>query len=148
MREIRQEGSYHYVFSPYPDPIATVAPGETVAIHTEDAFEGRITTEEDLPSRVLGSYLNPQTGPIYVEGAEPGDTLAVKIESIEPARDWAVSVFVPYFGGLTATQATRLLHDPLPERDLLLRVARRCLSPRRSHLGAAATVPGHDRDRA
>ena len=148
MREIRQEGSYHYVFSPYPDPIATVAPGETVAIHTEDAFEGRITTEEDLPSRVLGSYLNPQTGPIYVDGAEPGDTLAVKIESIEPARDWAVSVFVPYFGGLTATAGHPAAARSAARADLLLRVARRRLSPRRSHLGAAATVPGHDRDRA
>ena len=94
MRELRQEGPYHYVFSPYAEPIASVVPGETVAVHTEDAFEGRITTEEDLPSRVLGPNLNPQTGPIYVEGAEPGDTLAVRIESIEPARDWAVSAFV------------------------------------------------------
>jgi len=148
MREIRQEGSYHYVFSPYPDPIATVAPGETVAIHTEDAFEGRIATEEDLPSKVLGSYLNPQTGPIYVEGAEPGDTLAVKIESIEPARDWAVSVFVPYFGGLTATQATRLLHDPLPERiyfyelrDGVFRHGDRISVPLRPFLGTIGTAP-------
>ncbi len=148
MREIRQEGSYQYVFSPYPDPIATVAPGETVAIHTEDAFEGRITTEEDLPSRVLGSYLNPQTGPIYVEGAEPGDTLAVKIESIDPARDWAVSVFVPYFGGLTATQATRLLHDPLPERiyfyelrDGVFRHGDRISVPLRPFLGTIGTAP-------
>src|SRR5262249_52436532 len=83
IREIRQEGPHHYVFSPYPDPIAHVDPGETVAMYTEDAFEGRITTEEDLPSKVLGSFLNPQTGPIYVNGAEPGDTLAVKIEAIE-----------------------------------------------------------------
>jgi amidase len=148
MREIRQEGSYHYVFSPYPDPIATVAPGETVAIHTEDAFEGRITSEEDLPSRVLGSYLNPQTGPIYVEGAAPGDTLSVKIESIEPARDWAVSVFVPYFGGLTATQATRLLHDPLPERiyfyelrDGVFRHGDRISVPLRPFLGTIGTAP-------
>ena len=64
--EIRQPGSYSYVFSPYPEPVATVDPGQTVAIHTEDAFEGRITTEQDLPSKVLSSYLNPQTGPIYV----------------------------------------------------------------------------------
>ena len=148
MREIRQEGSYHYVFSPYPDPVATVAPGETVAIHTEDAFEGRITTEDDLPSRVLGSYLNPQTGPIYIEGAQPGDTLAVKIESIEPARDWAVSVFVPYFGGLTATQATRLLHDPLPERiyfyelrDGVFRHGDRISVPLRPFLGTIGTAP-------
>ena len=50
MREIRQPGSYQYVFSPYPEPIASVDPGETVAVYTEDAFEGRITGENDLPS--------------------------------------------------------------------------------------------------
>jgi amidase len=146
--EIRQPGSYSYVFSPYPEPVATVDPGQTVAIHTEDAFEGRITTEDDLPSKVLGSYLNPQTGPIYVNGAEPGDTLAVTIESIEPARDWAVSVFVPYFGGLTATQATRLLHDPLPERlyfyelrDGVFRHGDRLAIPWRPFLGTMGTAP-------
>ncbi|MGB0091092.1 MAG: acetamidase/formamidase family protein [Solirubrobacteraceae bacterium] len=148
MRELRQEGPYHYVFSPYAEPIASVVPGETVAVHTEDAFEGRITTEEDLPSRVLGPNLNPQTGPIYVEGAEPGDTLAVRIESIEPARDWAVSAFVPYFGGLTATQATRLLHDPLPERlyfyqlqDGVFRHRDRIAVPLRPFLGTIGTAP-------
>jgi amidase len=148
IREIHQEGPHHYVFSPYPDPIATVDPGETVAIHTEDAFEGCITTEEDLPSKVLGSYLNPQTGPIYVNGAEPGDTLAVKIESIEPARDWAVSVFVPNFGGLTGTAATRLLHEPLPERlyfykleDGVFSHGERFRIPWRPFLGTIGTAP-------
>src|SRR4051812_37947986 len=89
VQEIRQKGPYHYVFSRYVDPVATVRPGETVAIYTDDAFESQITKADDKPSEILGSYLNPQTGPIYVEGAEPGDTLAVRIESIEPTRDWA-----------------------------------------------------------
>jgi len=148
MREIRQSGAYSYVFSPYVEPIATVSPGETVAVYTEDAFEGKITTEADLPSKVLGSYLNPQTGPLYVDGAEPGDTLAVRIESIEPTRDWAVSVFVPYFGGLTATQATRLLNDPLPERlyfyelrDGVFRHGDRIRVPWRPFLGTIGTSP-------
>jgi acetamidase/formamidase len=51
-----------------------------------------------------------------VEGAEPGDTLAVRIESIVPKRDFAVSVLIPYFGGLTSTNLTRTLQEPLPER--------------------------------
>ncbi len=116
MREIRQPGSYPYVFSKYVEPIATVHPGETVVLYTVDAFEDQITSETDQPSAILGPYLNPQTGPIVIEGAEPGDTLVARIEEIEPTRDWAVSAFVPYFGGLTATKFTRLLHDPLPER--------------------------------
>ena len=109
---------YSYVFNPYREPVARVRPGERVTIHTDDAFESRITKKEDLPSRALATakFLNPQTGPIYVEGAEPGDTLAVSIESIEPTRDFAVSVLIPYFGGLTSTNFTRTLQEPLPER--------------------------------
>jgi acetamidase/formamidase len=109
---------YSYVFNPYREPIARVNPGERVTIITDDAFESRITRKEDLPGRALATakFLNPQTGPIYVEGVEPGDTLAVRIENIEPTRDFAVSVLIPYFGGLTSTNLTRTLQEPLPER--------------------------------
>lgn len=82
IREIRQEGPHSFTMGPYGEPLARVQAGETVAIYTEDAFGGSITSEDDVPSEVLGAYLNPQTGPIFVEGAEPGDTLAVKIEEI------------------------------------------------------------------
>ncbi len=116
LREIRQPGEYQYTFGPYAEPIARVKRGETVVIHTIDAFGDLLTSEDQSPSSILGPYLNPQTGPIYVEGAEPGDTLAVTIEAIEPARDWAVSCLVPYFGGLTSTRFTATLQDPLPEK--------------------------------
>jgi amidase len=148
MREIRQEGAYHYVFSPYVEPIATVESGETVAIYTEDAFESRIQTADDLPTRVLGAHLNPQTGPIYIEGAEPGDTLTVRIEEIEPTRDWAVSAFIPSFGGLTSTAATRTLNEPLPERLWFYELADGVFSyedkfrvPWRPFLGTIGTAP-------
>ena len=109
---------YSYVFNPYREPVARVKPGQRVVIHTEDAFESRIKTAEDLPSQALATakFLNPQTGPIYVEGAEPGDTLVVRMESIEPSRDYAVSCYVPYFGGLTSTSLTRTLQEALPEK--------------------------------
>ncbi len=110
--------SYSYVFNPYREAVATVKPGDRVTIHTDDAFESRIKSKEDLPGKALATakFLNPQTGPIYVEGAEPGDTLAVRIESIEPTRDYAVSAMIPYFGGLTSTPMTRTLQEPLPEK--------------------------------
>jgi acetamidase/formamidase len=60
-------------------------------------------------------FLNPQTGPFYVEGAEPGDTLAVHFVSVEPARSWAASTTVPLFGALTSTHLTATLQDALPE---------------------------------
>jgi acetamidase/formamidase len=116
VREIRTD-RYSYVFSPYAEPVATVSSGETLDIFTEDAFESRVQTEADLPTRVLNfPYLNPQTGPIAVEGAVKGDTLAVEIIEIEPMRDFVVSAHIPDFGGLTATTHTALLNEPLPER--------------------------------
>jgi amidase len=109
---------YSYVFNPYREPVARVKSGQRVVIHTEDAFESRINTVNDLPSQALATakFLNPQTGPIYVEGAEPGDTLVVRMESIEPKRDYAVSCYVPYFGGLTSAPLTRTLQEALPEK--------------------------------
>src|ERR1700760_1509711 len=115
-REIRTE-NYSYVFSPYVEPIASVEPGEVLDIFTDDAFESRIQTEDDLPSKALTQpYLNPQTGPLWVEGAEVGDTLCVEIIEIEPTRDFVISALIPFFGGLTGTNQTAMLQEPLPER--------------------------------
>ena len=121
--EVRPD-SYSYVFSPYREPVVYVSPGQRVVIHTNDAFESRITSASDIPSQALkgAKFLNPQTGPIFIEGAEPGDALAVRIESIEPTRDFAVSCLIPFFGGLTSTTTTRTLQDPLPEKVWLWRL--------------------------
>src|SRR5579862_1299884 len=84
-------------------------------LYTEDCFAGRVTGPDDLVSRLNITGLNPQTGPFYVEGAEPGDTVAVHFVSITPARDWAASTTVPLFGALTGTHLTALLNEPLEE---------------------------------
>lgn len=148
MKEIRQKGKHSYVFSRYLEPIESVKPGEEVVIFTEDAFENKITKETDVPSEILGDYLNPQTGPVVIEGAEPGDTLVVHIIDIEPTRDWAVSILNPYFGGLTATPITRMLHDPLPEKvwiynimDGMVENNKQLSFPWRPFLGTISTAP-------
>ena len=98
-------------------PRLRVPAGSIVQVDTEDCFGGRIRTTEDLPSQVCDlAHLNPVTGPIHVEGAEPGDTLAVHFAEIRPRRDWAVSSTFPHFGALTSTGTTAMLHDPLEER--------------------------------
>src|SRR6185312_5676298 len=84
-------------------------------VYTEDAFAGQVQSADDLVSRLRLPGLNPQTGPFYIEGAEPGDTLAVHFVSLTPARDWAASTTVPLFGSLTGTHLTALLHAPLEE---------------------------------
>lgn len=98
-------------------PLARVRPGAVLELWTEDCFAGRVRSKDDLVSVVCEfPFLNPQTGPFYVEGAEPGDTLAVHFVSIEPSRDWAASTTVPLFGALTSTHLTATLQEPLPEK--------------------------------
>ncbi|MFI0191481.1 acetamidase/formamidase family protein [Streptomyces sp. NPDC017082] len=98
-------------------PLARISPGTVLDLYTEDCFAGRVRSEKDLVSEVCEfPYLNPQTGPFHIEGAEPGDTVAVHFVSIEPARDWAASTTVPLFGALTSTHTTATLQPPLPER--------------------------------
>jgi acetamidase/formamidase len=67
-------------------------------------------------------FVNPQTGPFYVEGAEPGDTLALHFASLTPARSFGASSTIPFFGGLTSTDRTATLQDPLPERTWIYEV--------------------------
>jgi len=120
-----EQGEYRYVYGPYAAPVLTVKPGAVVACETHDAFEGAIKSETDVPSKILNfPYLNPQNGPIFVEGAEKGDTLAVHIKSIVPRgpQPCGTTVLLPEFGGLVGTGTTALLNAPLPERVKKLEV--------------------------
>lgn len=119
------QGEYHYVYGPYAEPVLTVAPGSRVSVETHDAFEGKIRSESEKPSEILNfPYLNPQNGPIRVDGAEKGDALAVYIESIVPRgpQPCGTTVIMPGFGGLVPTDNTAMLTAPLPERVKKLHV--------------------------
>src|SRR6266568_8166776 len=68
-------------------PVMRIRTPAVLEVYTEDCFAGRVRSEQDLVSQVCEfPFLNPQTGPFYIEGAEPGDTVAVHFVSIEPAR--------------------------------------------------------------
>lgn len=98
-------------------PLSTIRPGDVLNIFTEDAFCGRIRSVDDLASKVVVyPYLNPQSGPFYVDGAEPGDTLAIHLIALTPARRWGVSTTLPLFGALVGTRQTANLQPDLPER--------------------------------
>jgi acetamidase/formamidase len=97
-------------------PAARIKPGTRIVSWTEDCYDGAVTKPGDLPTKVqLPGHDNPQTGPFYVEGAQPGDTLAIRIEKLEPARDHGISSSFPGFGALNSTDRTALLHSDLPE---------------------------------
>jgi acetamidase/formamidase len=106
-------------------PVRKVRPGTILRLWTEDAFCGTIRSVGDLPSTALTMpFVNPQTGPFYLDGAEPGDTLALHFVDLTPARNFGASSTIPLFGGLTSTDRTATLQDPLPERTWIYEVHR------------------------
>lgn len=97
-------------------PVRRVAPGTALRLWSDDAFCGALRSATDLSSEKVDlRYVNPQSGPFYVEGAEPGDTLALHLVSLEPARDWGASAHIPFFGGMTGTDRVVTLQDALPD---------------------------------
>ena len=91
-------------------PVMRIRPGTVLTLWTEDAYGGRITSRDDVATRALNTEdLNPQTGPFFIEGAEPGDTLAIHLTDLTPARTWGASTLIPFFGGLTSVPASPTL---------------------------------------
>ncbi len=94
---------YHCTVGPH-EPVLRLQPGETVVTWCIDAAgkdeQGKQISLAQLagPWGAQQDIANPLTGPFFVEGAEPGDALAVRIEQIDLTRDWAWSANRDYFG--------------------------------------------------
>ena len=89
----------HNRFSFDLEPVARVQPGDEVVAELRDGMDGELERARDS-SDLAGLDLDanhPLTGPVWVEGAEPGDALEVDILEIEPARTGASAV-IPGFG--------------------------------------------------
>jgi len=148
------QGKYHYTIGPYSDPVIYVRPGDCVVVETRDAFDGAVKTEQDVPSRVLTMpFVNPQNGPIMVEGAEKGDVLAVHIKSIKPRgpNPRGTCCMIPQFGALSGTSLTALLTDSLPEIVRKIDVdeqgvywSKRVTLPYQPHIGTLSCSPEID----
>jgi len=89
MRKLQSDSSI-YAFAPSMDPILTVSPPSTVIFETIDAFGGQIKSQEDKLENLDFSRVNPATGPLSIEGAMSGDTLAIHIEKIELPEQGAI----------------------------------------------------------
>ena len=83
MKTIPREAGIIYEFNKTNQPIATVASGSIIRIETYDCFKNQIDSEEKQLTELDWNQINPATGPVYVENAEPGDVLKVTIEKIE-----------------------------------------------------------------
>jgi len=149
-----RQGTFHYTIGPYSTPVMNIAPGDRVVVQTRDAFDGKILTEQDLPSQKLRvPFLNPQSGPIMIEGAEKGDVVAVYIESMLPRGDnpRGTCCLIPRFGALTGTEYTATLNEPLPEITRKIDVdedgvywSKRVTLPYKPHIGTLSLSPEID----
>jgi amidase len=108
-----KESDLKYLFG-VAKPVATVKPGDIIDTKTFDCFVNKIRKPGDTLAMVPGD--NPLTGPFYVDGAEPGDTLVVKILELTVDGDQGVGALAPGFGALNTTNYTPMLHTPVPEK--------------------------------
>ena len=92
------------------EPVLRVAPGESVAFETEDSSGAQLSADSTVADigRLDFGKVNPVTGPVYVDGAEPGDALKVTVLDMTPSG-WGWTANIPGFG---------LLADQFPEPAL------------------------------
>ncbi len=114
---------YYYTFGPN-EPALIVKSGDIVVANTRDArgFDENMEPLSEKQKQRSGATSlresNPLVGPIYVEEAQPGDTLAVTIQKIKLSRNYAWSRHLAHFGSLTGETPGKklLLNEPVPER--------------------------------
>lgn len=108
-----KQSDLKYAFGPG-TPVAHVKPGDIIDTRTVDCFGNAIQKPGDTLDKVKGD--NPLTGPFFIDGAEPGDTLAVKILELQVDGTQGVGALAPGFGALNETNYTPMLHTPVPEK--------------------------------
>jgi amidase len=98
-------------------PAMRIKPGDSVSTKTRDASNDAFTpTDKTIFPKLDLSKVNPQTGPFFIEGAEPGDTLKVHIDKIALNRPWGWGGSIPRFGALAPEYKTMMITDPLPDQ--------------------------------
>ncbi len=127
-----------FAFSAGLAPAARIHQGEEFTLETHDCFQGQLRTERDLISSLDWSHVNPATGPVFVEGAKPGDILRVDLLELSIDRQ-SVMVTLPGEGALgdviTEMETTILQHRG---NDILFRGLR---IPRRPMIGVIGVAP-------
>src|SRR5215210_3477594 len=100
----------HFQWDTGNEPVLEIASGDTVVVHTRDVSDNQITPDSDAKAIETLDWdrVYPLAGPIAVEGAEPGDTLAVEVLDIH-TEGWGWTAILPGLG---------LLPDDFPDAYL------------------------------
>ena len=101
------------------EPILSISPGQTIAVETIDASGGQLHSKATLADLNSLNFeeVNPVTGPVYVDGAEPGDALAITFLEFHPSG-WGWTANIPGFGLLAEDFLDPALHIWTYDTDL------------------------------
>lgn len=132
----------HLVWDNSIAPAVTVAPGEEVSLELLDSSGAQLTRDDGdaAVERLDMGEVNPCTGPVYVDGAGPGDELVVTILDIA-VRDWAWTANIPHFGLLAADFPEPALRISTI-RDGVVRLPFGVEIPARPMVGTIGVAPG------
>ena len=103
-----------YTYAASYQPVARLKSGNILETNTVDCFGNAIKKPGDTLSMSAGD--NPLTGPFYIEGAGPGDTLAVKILDIQVDGKQGIGALAPGFGAINSTNYTPMLNPAIKEK--------------------------------
>jgi len=103
-----------YTYSASYAPVARLKSGNILETNTVDCFGNAIKKPGDTLSMAPGD--NPLTGPFYIDGAEPGDTLAIKILDLQVDGNQGIGALAPGFGAINSTNYTPMLNPPIKEK--------------------------------
>ena len=96
----------HFKWDVANEPVLTIASGDTVIVHTRDVSDNQITPESTAADLDLDwDRVYPLAGPIAVEGAQPGHTLAIEVVDLH-TQGWGWTAILPGLG---------LLADEFPD---------------------------------
>ncbi|MFN8709944.1 MAG: acetamidase/formamidase family protein [Planctomyces sp.] len=131
-----------YEFSRHLAPRVTIRPGDSLVVESEDALSGQIRKEGDRRDKSQVPYSNPVAGPIFVEGAQPGDTLAVTIHEIR-SRDGQCATYTGAPKQLTEWLGSDVPHGAhvCPIREDGIHFSETIRIPFQPMLGCIGTAP-------
>jgi amidase len=138
MHRITREHLVYSLDKKHP-PVLKINPGEIVVFETHDARTGTIQTENDLLDHPHPLGMNPATGPVFVHGAEPGDSLLVEIKQVVLADVGFLAVKAGV--GLLAHRADQFVTKIIPIRNGIAHFSDRVRFPVRPMVGVIGTAP-------
>ncbi len=103
--------------------MARVRPGDTIVLDVEDAYSGKLTTEASVEHVDDIPFGNPIVGPIFVEGADEGDTLSVFIKDIKPTKGRGVTYLSEFSASyLTSVPIFEFMKIKLPTHARICKI--------------------------